>query len=362
MTIYLIFFALLALMAVLFYYPKSNKKQFNKLFTLIIFVSLLLIVGLRHPSMGNDLKYGESYGYLGSFDIIADMSWTEVFSLDSFLNYETGFIFYCKIVSSIWNNQQFFLFITAFLSNFPIFLAIYKKSENAIMSSVIYMGIPAYFMIYSGLRQSLAIGICFFAMLLLMKEKKKFYIYALFVLIVLFATTFHSSAIVFLVALPLYFIKLNKVARWISVGVLPVIYIGRYWLFSMLSRLFSNDAVAEETGALTLLLVFVGIYVFCIIFENNNGKEYNWFMNLFYVACVCQVFGSVYNTAMRIGYYFMVALVLLLPKLISNMKVKNNALFANIGVNLAFAGYALYSIYTSTWAMAYPHHFFWEII
>ena len=362
MTIYLLLFAFIALMAAIFYYPNSNKAQFNKVFTVLIFISLVLIIGLRHPSMGNDLKYGESNGYLGAFEVLSKMSWSEILKLEAFLNYERGFIIYCKLVSSIWNNHQFFLFISALLSIFPIFLTIYKKSENAIMSSLIYMGVPAFFIIFSGVRQGLAIGICFFAVLILLKERKSIYTIILFILIVLLAWTFHSSSIIFLLALPLYYIKFDKTSRWISVGILPIIYLGRNWLFSILSKLFKDDAVANDTGALTLLLVFVGIYVFCILFSSNNDREYNWYMNMFYIACVCQIFGGIFDTAMIVGYYFMLALVLLLPKLISDMKVKSNELLSQIGVNIAFGAYAIYSIYTSTWAMAYPHHFFWEII
>ena len=358
MGVYFLLFAEIASIRLFFYNERTDRKKFNKLFTIVFFISLLLLIGFRHPSMGHDLRYGSSNGYLGSFDIIGSMSWPEVLRIKIFLNYERGFIIFCKLISFICHNTQFFLFISAFLSLFPIFLFIYKKSENVIMSSVIYMGVPAFLIIYSGIRQGIAIGLCFFALLFLKEKNGKWNIIG-FILIVLLAGTFHSSAFMFLIALPLYYLRLNKTARWLSVCLLPVIYIVRYQLFYLLSKIFKDEAVAEDNGSVTLLLVFIGIYMICILFSTSDDREFSWYMNMFYIACVCQIFGGVYGTAMRLGYYFMIFLALLLPKLITQLKDKNDKLIFKMGITVAFGAFALYSIYTTTWAMAYPYSFFW---
>ena len=360
MGIYFLLFAEIAGLSLIYRNVKIEKKQFDKVFSVIFFISLLLIIGLRHPSMGHDLRYGSFNGYLGSFDIIGNMSWQSVWKIEVFLNYEKGFIVFCKIVSSIWHNTQFFLFVSAFLTLFPVFLFIYKKSEDVRLSSIIYMGVPAFLITYSGVRQGIAIGICFLALLFLQAKRKKTSA-ILFILLVLLASTFHTSAILFLLALPLYYLKGTKEARWISVCFLPIIYVFRYQLFYVLSKIFKEEATTTDTGSFTLLLVFVGIYIVCIIFSNTDDREYNWYMNMFYVACVCQIFSGIYDTAMRLGYYFMIFLALLLPKLIAHMKNKNDKILFNLGVAVAFGAFALYSIYKTPWAMAYPHHFFWEV-
>lgn len=361
MTVYFLFYVAVIGVYLMLNTVSKDKEKVNKIICIISFSLLVLIIGLRHPSMGIDLKYGMTHGYLGSFDIIGAMSWSSVLKIEKFLNYERGFVIFCKLVASIWYDQQFFLFISAFSSLFPLFLFIYKKSENALMSMTIYMGVPAFLIIYSGIRQGIAIGLCFLALLFIKEKKNKIKNIVVFILIVLLATTFHSSAIVFLLTLPLYYLNLGKTSRWLTVVILPFIYICRFWIFNILSKIFKDDAVVEDTGAITLLLVFVGIYIICILFSSTDDKEYNWYMNMFYVACVCQVFSGVYNTAMRIGYYFMIFLVVLLPKLVSQLKYNDRFIF-RIGVKLAFGTFALYSIYNSTWAMAYPYHFFWESI
>ncbi len=362
MTVYFLFYAAVIGVSLMLNTVSKNKEKVNKIICIISFSLLVLIIGLRHPSMGNDLKYGMTHGYLGSFDIIGAMSWSSVLKIEKFLNYERGFVIFCKLVASIWYDQQFFLFVSAFISLFPIFLFAYKKSENIFMSLFIYTGVPAFLIIYSGIRQGIAIGLCFLALLFLKEEKNKVKDIVCFIIIVLLASTFHSSATVFILALPLYYLNLGKTSRWVSVAILFLIYICRLWIFNILSKIFKDDAVVEDTGAITLLLVFVGIYIICIMFSGTYDKEYNWYMNMFYIACVCQVFSGVYNTAMRIGYYFMIFLVVLLPKLVSQLKYNNDRFIFRIGVKLAFGTFALYCIYNSTWAMAYPYHFFWESI
>ena len=356
MTIYILLEIAILFMLCL-HYRKKSKEQVNKISTVIIFIMLVLIIGLRHPSMGHDLRYGESNGYLGSFNIIANMSWSKVFSLQSFLNYEYGFILYCKLVGAIWNNQQFFIFVSAFLSLLPVFVVIYKKSTNSIMSSLIYLGLPAFLMVYSGIRQALAIGLCCLAIDLIQRKKL-----IRFILLVLVTCFIHYSAFIFFIAYPLYYIKISKQTRWITLLIIPVVYLFRYQFFDLFSKLFRENATANETGAYTLLLVFCAIYVFCIVFCKDGDAEQNGYMNLFFLACMFQTFGPIYNLAMREGYYFMIILVVLLPSVISNMKIKTNNVIAGIATSASFALYALYAIYNSTWAMAYPYHFFWEII
>lgn len=356
MTIYILLEIAILFMLCLHYRIKS-KEQVNKISTVIIFIMLVLIIGLRHPSMGHDLRYGESNGYLGSFNIIANMSWSKVFSLQSFLNYEYGFILYCKLVGAIWNNQQFFIFVSAFLSLLPVFVVIYKKSTNSIMSSLIYLGLPAFLMVYSGIRQALAIGFGCLAIDLVQRKKL-----IRFILLVTALCFIHYSAFTLFIAYPIYYLKISKKTRWIMLLVIPVVYVLRYQLFDLFSKLFKEDATTYETGAYTLLLVFCAIYVFCIVFCKDGDLEQNGYMNLFFLACIFQTFGPIYDLAMREGYYFMIILVVLLPSVISNMKMKTNNVIAGIAVSASFAIYALYAIYSSTWAMAYPHYFFWESI
>lgn len=351
-------YGLLAIIAIYFEgFSKESEliiKKKNKIICIVGFALIALMLGLRHPSMGWDLRYGFAYGYLDSFDKISEVSWNRILDF-KILNYEQGYILYNKIISYINDDIQFFIFITAVLSVLPIALCVYKKGCSPVQSFIIYLGLPAFFMCYSGLRQALAIGICCYSITFIQDKK-----IIKFIIAVLLAYCFHSSSMVFLVAYPAYNIKLNRDKRIISIALLPIIYILRYPLFNILSKFFKDNATPDDNNAITLFLVFSMVYLFCTLYTDYS-EEQNGLMNLFYGACVCQAFGGVYQTAMRVGYYFMLPLVLLLPLILRNMKITNDKqIFATV-IMVCFGAFGLYSIYTSTWAMAYPYHFFWEV-
>ena len=335
---------------------KEDKDKQKKAFTLTAFLLVFLLFALRHPSMGVDLGYfGHKMGYLQSFDILNTYSWNEILKLESWLNYERGYIVFNKLVGSLYNNRQFFLGVCAFISLFPIFLYIRKKSTLPFLSVVILMGLPIFLVQLSGLRQVIAIAITIFSMSFI-EEKRKIP----FILTVLFATLFHKSAIIFLVAYPMFYIRLNDIWKAVFTLFIPFVFLFRKPLFETLSKMFKEDAAIQDTGALTLFLVFTAVYIYLIILNKECDKNQNGMINLFYLACLCQAFGGIYNIAMRVGYYFMPYLMIAIPNTITKNKDKQEYQTNYVLVLLAFVAYGLYAIKTSTWEMAYPYYFFWE--
>ena len=101
-------------------------------------------------------------------------------------------------------------------------------------------------------------------------------------------------------------------------------------------------------------------FVYLIIFNRKGDDNQNGMINLFYLACLCQAFGGIYNTAMRVGYYFMPYLMIALPNTITKNKDRQEYQTNYVLVLLAFLAYGIYAIRNSSWAMAYPYYFFWE--
>lgn len=324
------------------------------------FIFLFLIFALRHPCMGNDLHYLSRGGYLGSFDILNQMSWKEILTLEKFLNYEKGYVVLNKLIGSIWNNRQFFMAVIAFLSIYPVYRFIKKYSFSPAISYVVYMGIPVFLMLFSGMRQIIAIAICVYAIDFIIEKKP-----VQFTALVLFSTLFHSSASIFLVAYPIYYLKFSRRTRWASVAMLGVVFLFRYQLFSVFSKLFKENAETTETGAFLLFLIFTAIYIFCFLFKNDELHDHeivDGLLNIFYAACIMQSFSGIHNLAMRAGYYFMIVLVVLLPNIIITTPVKNNRKIMIGTVVLIFSVYGLYKLRESTWAQAVPYYFFWQAL
>ena len=84
------------------------------------------------------------------------------------------------------------------------------------------MGLPVFLLNFSGLRQAIAMGITALSFNFI-KEKKP----VQFILLVILASLFHKSAIVFLAMYPIYNIKLDKFGKVMSIVVLGIVYFAR---------------------------------------------------------------------------------------------------------------------------------------
>ena len=353
---YYTYFIIYALDTLLGYVVKDEKKR-KAYFCILAGAILVLLLGLRHPSMGLDLGYfGHKRGYLESFDILNTYSWSEVFEMKAYANYEKGYILLNKFIGSIYQDWQFLLFVCAVLSIVPFIFYMKRKSEIPLLSIFVLMGLPAFLMPYSGLRQAIAIGITVCSVKFI--EDKKLIKFAL---TIFFASFFHYTSIFFLVAYPFYHIKMSDLWKLITILALPVVYVFKGPLFTVFSKIFKDNARSFETGALTLFLVFCAVYIYLIIMNRDTDETQNGVINLFYIACVCQAFGSIHQLAIRVGYYFMPYLIIALPNTV-NLKKDNKREFQTnfIIILLAFIIYGLYAIRNSFWAMAYPYYFFWE--
>lgn len=332
-----------------------GKKTLNKIMAVILGLSIIIVIGLRHPSMGTDLGYGGEYGYLSSYENLSELGWLYVLR-NPYLNYEIGYRVFNKILGMLGLDIQSFLIVCAVLSVVPISCLVFNYSKSSITPYIIYMGLPVFQLLYSGLRQDIAIGLCVFSLIFVINRK-----IIPFIAVVLVACTFHSSAIIFFISYPLYYLKFSKFQRMLSCVFLILVYILKRPLFAVLSRLFKDNAAIDDNGAIVLFVVFVVIYIFCTIY-NDESELQSGFLNLFYLACLCQAFGDLYSIALRVGYYFMITLVVLLPNLLKTMPKSKEKLYSNIFVPIAFFSFGLYSIYSSSWSMAYPYHWFWESV
>lgn len=330
----------------------KNKIKANIFVSLTALILILLVLCLRHPSMGIDLGYGSSTGYLASFEKLGGYSWKKIFSIENFRGYERGYILLNKLVYLIFPDQQFFLSVCAILSVTPVIYLIAKKSEDTLLSLITYMALPVFQLLFSGLRQNLAIGLCMLAFVMA-KDKKPIK----FLLLVIVAFFFHRSAFFFLLVYPLLNLQINKTARIISFFLIALTFIIRYELFSVLTKIFRPQALPDDNNAIMLFLLMCALYVFLSVFEQ---KEQTGYLNIFFLACVCQAFSGVYNTAMRLGYYFMLSLLFLVPSsinLISNQKERKFVYIVTVVLLIALG---VYSLINSSWAGAYPYSFFWE--
>lgn len=320
----------------------------------------IFLLGCRHPSMGVDLQYGGPYGYLGQFPVIAGLSWEEILRWNG--HYELGYVVFNKLLGYIGTADQVLLFACAFLVIGMLAFVISRNSDYPFLSSIICVGLPFFLMSFSGLRQILSVSITFLSYELI-REKR----YVRFGLMVLLAMGFHSSAWIFIFAYPLYHLRMRRMGKFLTLIFPVVVYIFRYPLFAVLSPLFKVSAEPDNNHSVTLFAVYYLICVFVRFFGRfEDGEEEGW-SNLFLAACCCQSFAGVYSTAARVGFYFSVYLVLLLPRVVKNFGGTSTRTGHSLSTAMylvilgCFCAFGLYSLGRDSWAMSNPYLFFWQV-
>ena len=343
------------------YAPEDKREETRRYQNLICFICLAVLFMFRHQSMGVDLHWkndGKYIGYLPMFDVIAECPVKDLLFMTKKYSFETGFKVYMKIVSLISKDRQFFIGITSFLCLLPIWYLFDRKSRNPVLSWIIYLAMPPYLLLYSTLRQSLAIGIA--ACVYIWAEEKK---WLRCVIASLVAFSIHSSALLILLVYPAVNIRTGRKLRIAMILSLASVWLFKDVLISTALRFFPQYAYMFRTegNAYRFFIVLIAIYILMCL-STDESKEQNAYMNLFFLCCAFQILGLFSNVAARAGYYFSNAICIALPNILSTMKIRENARLIELGSVLSFSAYGLYCIYITEWAQSYPYYWCWEYV
>ncbi|PFN15460.1 EpsG family protein [Bacillus cereus] len=157
----------------------------NRFLVLMAALSLVLVAGLRK-------NIGDTYFYMHAYNV-TEFNWEYIQN-----NKDMGFNIFQMVLKEYTNDPQVMVFITALITNLLIVVTLYKYSRFIEISLYVYITSGMYLVSMNGIRQYLAAAIVFAGTKYIFDGNWKMY-----VLIVLFASTFHQSA---LVLIPVYFL------------------------------------------------------------------------------------------------------------------------------------------------------------
>lgn len=330
-------------------YGKTNKRALT-----IFFVFLTVLIMLRHESIGTDTRT-----YISYFSSFSKMSWSEV-GKDSL---ELGFSFFNKFVSLISSNPQFFLGVVAIAIIVMMYPTYRRLCIDASLTMVLFCTMSTFIMMFSGIRQMLAVGIGFIAYEFTRRKK-----FVPFVLAVILAITFHTSAFMLAFMYPLYHARITK--KWL-IAVIPVlgtVFIFNARIFSLLSvfieRYTEYEGKITQTGAYTMIILFAffAVFAFLIPDELQLDSETIGLRNFLLLALALQMFAPLHTIAMRMNYYYIIFIPLLLPKII-RYRSERWGQVAVVSRHIMVAFFLVYffiNAYSGANLKVFPYHFFWE--
>ncbi|MGE6538048.1 EpsG family protein [Bacillus luti] len=161
----------------------------SRLLILMATTSLVLVSGFRN-------NIGDTYFYMHAYKV-TDFNWENVQNSKNI-----GFGILQMILQMYTSDPQVLIFVTALITNILIVAVLYKYSRMIDLSLYVYIASGMYLVSMNGVRQYLTAAIIFAATKYILDGNWKKYF-----LVVLFASTFHQSA---LVLIPIYFVVRRK--------------------------------------------------------------------------------------------------------------------------------------------------------
>ena len=161
----------------------DRSRQNRKFFIVLSFLLMTIIAGFRDFSVGTDTKT-----YVSLFHNIDVIN----FSTSRF---ETGFLYFLKIIHSVIDNPTAFLLISSIICIGVSCRFIYEYSDDPILSVLLYITLKPFYFQMTGIRQAIATAFVMIAFMFIMKQHNRRKTIGAIAFMIL-ATQFHSMAIV----------------------------------------------------------------------------------------------------------------------------------------------------------------------
>jgi len=306
----------------------------------VFFLLLFLMLALRAPSIGRDLGnylyYFESFAQQNLKDLLA----FETDALYGLLNWAVG---------QFTDNYQWFLAVVAALCVLPVAALYRQERRHGYLQLIIFVNLSTFVMLFSGLRQALAMAVGVMAYRCV--RKKQLFRFLLWVLV---ALGFHHSGFILLAMYPLYHITFRRKHLLFVVPVMGAIFVFNKPIFAVATAFFSRfedvyEGTITDTGAYTMLILFVIFAAFSYVVpdEEKLGPEGRGLRNILLAALVIQCFVPLHNLAMRMGYYYMIFIPILMAKVVdaSRVEYRQIARLGNYVMCIFFTLYYLWGVY-----------------
>lgn len=333
-----------------------NYEKRNKIALGIFFSLLTVMIMLRHNSVGSDTQ-----NYIYFFEKCSALDWDRLRRE----TVEVGYLYFNKGVSLVTHNTQMFLAILAITISGLIYPTYKRLCIDTSLTIAIFAVMSTFVMMFSGMRQMLAIGIGFVAYDFARNKR-----IVPFIAAVIIATLFHASAFMLILMYPAYHARVTKNWLYLIIPLLILIFIFNEPIFIVLSLVIEQytrfDASITETDAYMMLILFSAFTVFAFIIpdESKLDDETIGLRNFLLIALVVQMFAPLHTLAMRMSYYYIIFIPLLLPKIIE-YRSKKWSQIAIMGRRIMILFFLLYFFMNASRGgnlHVFPYHFFWEDI
>ena len=340
---------------------KTPEILHNSLIVPVFFVLFFLLLSLRHETIGRDLG---NYHY--TFTALSSYSFKDIWKADTDILYAL----LNWVVGQITDDFQIFLTVVAAITVLPVAKLYSEDKQYGFLKVVLFMNMSVFIMMFSGLRQSIAISIAMLAYQYVRKKQP-----LRFLLLALIALGFHHTGFIILLYYPLYHVKLTKNQQWMTIPLIAAVFVFNKQIFGWVTDLLFSilgekyDVEVQETGAYLMIILFAlfAIASFFFLDEEKMDAETRGLRNFLLMTLLLQCFAPVHTLSMRMNYYFIIFVPIIVPKIFKYSKenIKDVSKIARIVIVGFFVAYYLYTTYVSCQTGissldTYPYVPFWK--
>lgn len=334
----------------------DSSKRRKKIFVIITFTALTIISMLRSWQVGVDTEQ-----YYRNFRYITYLDWTQY----DILRYEFGFFALSKVLSYFSINPYILIRVSSLIIIPSVGYFIYRYSKNVVISTFLYITLNAYSFNMTGMRQSLAIVFILYGFDSLINEK-----YGKYIIFIMIASLFHSSAIVLIVLIFIIKIPYNKNSYRKNIFIIGICFIFYKYLFLVATSILGKYSGYEDSvygasnyfGAVFQFSIGIIFYSIChyLYFSKVRREEFDskitmTALRLFSLATYFQALAIRMNILGRMTPYFWIFGIIAIPNTVSNLKIRRRKEWILAIIIISFLYWFIIAKYRPEWHKVIPY-------
>lgn len=296
-----VFWIVIILLSAVYFCVDENRHS-QKWWYISLCTLLLVLTCIRNVDIGYDSRvYADYFLWFRDADMKSSLK----------RGFEPGYVLLNKFIGYFTGSEQVFIAVLGILTLIPLFLFIWKKSTNPILSLLIFVVMEHWFSVMGIFRQWCAVAILTLSYDCIIKRKL-----FPFLVCVIIAFTFHQTALFFLPLYFLYPVRITPFKVLLCMTVAVVVGLLSDQIVDVISLFARNELLDNVDGGMTYLLVLWMIVIAIILIAgpiiNSKDMKLNY-MALIYSA-VIQPLSLSYSGFARIHLYCWFGLVLVMPQ------------------------------------------------
>jgi len=213
----------------------------------------------------------------------------------------------------------------------------------------------------SGMRQSIGVVIALYALKFLKANR-----WLMFIVVIIIASLFHSSSLIFILFYFIRKIKLNP--YYVSISLILVFLFSKTIIniiasisemLGIYSNYFNGEFNNGEFGRLLIVLVLLIMLLVCVSYAylgKTKFYQFNTEINMHYFACAVVAMISVVPTPSRLLFLFIPVYITLVPNLICEYKDWETRTVVKIFFVLFFILFTYQSVFVQDTYGILPYH------